>query len=317
MKQILFIDPLEKLNIKKDSTLMLAATMKQMQIEVVLLFEQDFYFSNYANGGLLVYDFDVQFAEDGFYLKSFAKTQAKKIQLKAQDIFHMRIDPPFDARYLRYLWMLRSFQQVGVKVINSPDGILKFNEKLHAYSQKSSLPSFVGASVSEFENFCRSLSTNYQDLILKPLDMFQGMGVEKLSLQDTNLLSRFSEKIIECGGPVVAQPFYNAVKDGEIRSIYFLGSELASILKVPREGEFLANIAQGASFSPVQLSSSVKSDCDQIAKDLNAEGVPWVAFDIMGSHVSEINITCPGLLVEVSYAVKRNLAKEIIHAITS
>ena len=43
-----------------------------------------------------------------------------------------------------------------------------------------------------------------------------------------------------------------------------------------------------------------------------AFGVDWVAFDILGDSVQEVNITCPGLLVEVSYAFERNLADEII-----
>ena len=46
MKHILFIDPLEKLNPKKDSSLMLAQTMKVAGIPVFLLFEDDFYLSN-------------------------------------------------------------------------------------------------------------------------------------------------------------------------------------------------------------------------------------------------------------------------------
>jgi glutathione synthase len=41
-------------------------------------------------------------------------------------------------------------------------------------------------------------------------------------------------------------------------------------------------------------------------------GVDWVAFDILGESITEVNITCPGLLVEVSYAHKRNLADVVV-----
>ncbi|RPJ74355.1 MAG: hypothetical protein EHM20_10730, partial [Alphaproteobacteria bacterium] len=80
MKQILFIDPIEKLNPKKDSTLMLATTMKMAGIEVYLLFEKDFYLSNKLGPEFQVYDFSSDFYEDGCYLKSFklgAATQQK------------------------------------------------------------------------------------------------------------------------------------------------------------------------------------------------------------------------------------------------
>jgi len=43
--------------------------------------------------------------------------------------------------------------------------------------------------------------------------------------------------------------------------------------------------------------------------------VDWVAFDILGAVPTEVNITCPGLLVEVSHAHQRNLALDILKLI--
>ena len=42
-RHIFFIDPLEKLTLKKDSTLLLALCLQSKGVEVVLLFEEDFY----------------------------------------------------------------------------------------------------------------------------------------------------------------------------------------------------------------------------------------------------------------------------------
>ena len=72
MKHILFIDPIEKLNPKKDSTLMLATTMKNAGIAVFLLFEKDFYVNNKNEFEFKVYDFEGEFYDDGCYLKSFS-----------------------------------------------------------------------------------------------------------------------------------------------------------------------------------------------------------------------------------------------------
>jgi glutathione synthase len=115
-----------------------------------------------------------------------------------------------------------------------------------------------------------------------------------------------------CNGPVVAQPYCSDVEKGEIRAIFYKSKELGSILKVPQSGEFLANIAQGASFSSIELTSVLQKECTEICRELEKDGVDWVAFDILGGHVSEINITCPGLLVEVSFAHQKNLALEMI-----
>ena len=45
---------------------------------------------------------------------------------------------------------------------------------------------------------------------------------------------------------------------------------------------------------------------------LKKEGVYFVAFDIIGDCISEVNITCPGLMVEVSEACGENLAQKIV-----
>jgi glutathione synthase len=73
----------------------------------------------------------------------------------------------------------------------------------------------------------------------------------------------------------------------------------------------LANIARGATFSKVELSAKIKKECDTISEKLLVEGVSFIAFDILGDKISEINITCPGLVVELSNAYGKNLAKEI------
>ena len=312
VKHILFIDPIKKLNPKKDTSLLMALTMKNLGLDVFLLLEEDFFLINQSKNILKVYQFEGEFENDGYYLKSFNLSSEKFLELSRSDVIHMRIDPPFDTRYLRYLWMLRFFTTKGLRVINSPDGILKFNEKLHAYSQKNSLETFVGSSVEGFTQFSELMRKNHRDLILKPLDLYQGYGVEKISLEDPLLIKKFNEKVLENKGAIVAQPFCPDVVNGEIRSIYFKGKELGSILKVPKSGEFLANIAQGAAFHAISLPTHVKNECDKISLELEKEGVDWIAYDILGEKVSEINITCPGLLVEVSYAHKKNLAKILI-----
>ncbi len=294
---------------------MLATTMKAQGMEVYLLFEKDFYINNKEKSVFKLYNFEGSFYEDGAYLKEFSLKDPLVLEMKKGDVIHMRIDPPFDTRYLRYLWMLRYYTTHGIKVMNSPDGILRFNEKLHAYTQKASLETYVGSSVEGFMSFVELMKKDHQELILKPLDLYQGFGVEKVSINEPNLAFKFAEKIKENNGAIVAQPFCKEVVNGEIRALYFKGRELGSILKVPKKGEFLANIAQGAAFHAIELTASVKKECDRICHELVEEGVDWVAFDIMGENVSEINITCPGLLVEVSFAHKKNLALDIIKAL--
>jgi glutathione synthase len=309
----ILIDPLENLVIKKDSTLLLAHTLKNLGHNVHLVFTRDFYLSNTHAPYLHVFDFVSSLNESDFTLEKFVLGGERISELKNGDSFHMRLDPPLDSRYLRVCWMLSKLKNFGVKVINDPDGIIQINEKIHAYFQEGSIPTYIGESVADFLSFAEHQKmAGHDSLVLKPLDLFQGIGVEKISIQDSNLSSLFQKKVENLQGPVVAQPYEKSVEQGEVRSIFFKGVELGSILKTPKKGEFLANIAQGASFERVELNETQRKRALHVCHELMAFGVDWVAFDILGDALSEVNITCPGLLVEVSKAMKKNLAVDLI-----
>ena len=149
------------------------------------------------------------------------------------------------------------------------------------------------------------------ELVLKPLDLFQGIGVEKVNL-DGSEREAFNKKVSEYAGAIIAQPFLKEIQDGEVRSTYFKGVEIGSILKIPKSGDFISNIAGGASFEFYETTRKQKEICKAISIELMKHGVDWIAFDILGEYVQEVNITCPGLLVEVSKACDKNLANNII-----
>jgi glutathione synthase len=309
MRQLLLIDPIEKLNIKKDSSMMLALAMQRRGMEVYVFFESDFAITNHSTSKLTVHTFKGSVKEDGIYLANFETTGAKVIELSKGDVIHMRLDPPFDSRYLRILWMLDNLVSQGIKVMNDPRGIMQFNEKLYAYRKEGSVPSYVGANLKLAQQFVAGLDKP-QALILKPMDLYSGLGVEKVTLNHWE--KRFQEKVVELAGPVIVQPYIEAVTRGEVRALYFKQKELGSILKTPKDGEFLSNIAQGATFSAHKLTDISRKRCEAIVSELARYGVDWVAFDILADSISEVNITCPGLLVEVSYAHQKNLADVLI-----
>ena len=168
MKHLIFLDPIEKLSPKKDSTLQLAMTMKEQGMDVALLFEKDFYINNQTKPEYEVFSFSGSFEDGGPYLSEFELGNQESWLVDNKTTLHMRIDPPFDTRYLRYLWMQRFLKEsVGTKVLNDPDGVALFNEKLAAYSSKASLPSYVGSSEKGFDKFVDELvKANHKFAIL-------------------------------------------------------------------------------------------------------------------------------------------------------
>lgn len=319
MAHIFFIDPLEKLNIKKDSTLMMALTFLQRGETCYLLFEKDFSIKNIGDDHLTVYEFAGTFREGSFYLESILQGEQKILKLAPSDVLHMRIDPPYDSRYQRYLWMLDFLRErVGLEILNHPLKIMKHNEKLVAIKRREfSHPSFVGSSEREFLEFIEELKVmGFSDVILKPLDLYSGIGVEKAAI-NSELTAKFSLKVDEFHGAIVCQPFIKDVYNGEYRSIYFDGVEIGTILKIPSKGEYLANIAQGAAFEAKPLRGELKELCDKVAAELLEDEVRFIAFDLLGGKINEVNITCPGLLVEVSHAYNKNLSSLIADKLCS
>jgi len=312
MSHIFFIDTIEKLNIKKDSSLMMALAFQEKGHEVHILFENDFYIENRGDISFKLFPLTGTFQADGFYLKGVEFQNPAYKVLSKNDVIHMRIDPPYDIRYQRYLWMLEFIQdQVGTRILNDPKGIMLHNEKLAAFKSKHhSVHSFVGSSTEGFTKFVENQKVlGTADLILKPLDLYSGIGVEKVGINDPKLNDIFDRKVKEYQGAIVAQPFLTAVYDGEYRSIYYEGEEVGTIMKRPVDGDFLANIAQGAKFEAAELPKELKDECDRISKEMMKDGISFIAFDLLGDTVTEINVTCPGLLVEVSYALKKNIAQ--------
>lgn len=312
MKHLFLIDPIEKLNIKKDSSLFWAISLQKMGHEVYLLSKDDLYVTNLDRSPA----FEVLEFEGGLgtnlYIDHLSVLEKTTITLHASDILHMRLDPPFNESYLHALWLLRYWENQGVRVINSPKGIFLNQEKLTAYQkEKQPIPSYVGRMGVAAKKFLTELKKQgYKEFVSKPLNSFSGIGVFKFSLEEDFMqLPQFKNLIDEI---FVLQPFLNSIYDGEIRSIYWKGQEIGTILKKPKKGSFLANVAQGGHFELAQLDPKVKSSCDQVATALLNDGIDLIAYDVLDGKISEVNVTCPGLLVEVSHALGKNLAAEFM-----
>lgn len=317
MNHILLIDPLEKLTIKKDTSLLLAATLQNLGHKTFVVFTKDLYFSNTEEILLKTYSFEAKLSHEAGYLESFTLKEELETKINSNSCLHFRVDPPFDTRYLRFLLILRGLKvKTGVKVINDPESLCFLNEKMIAYEYENALPSYVGSGETSFLSFCEEIKgLGYTNMVLKPLDLYQGIGVEKCSIE--NALNVFKRKIDELSGAIVAQPFMKEVEQGEKRAIYFAGKFIGAILKKPSTDDFLTNIAQGATFEKCSLTEKEEQACMGIIKQLDIDKVPWVAFDILGEVVQEANITCPGLLNEVSNAHNKNLAEQIVELVSS
>lgn len=222
---------------------------------------------------------------------------AREMPLSDFAIIYMRKDPPCDLNYLSTTWMLQSAGRT-TKLVNEPRALQSLNEKMATFLfPDESIPACVSASPAALCSFAAQYPG---ELIAKPLDLFGGRGIERLSkdqLDQPESCLQTMERITESGQTVrILQPFRSAVAQGEIRAFYGFGQEIAWCLKIPKEGGFLANTAAGARLEPYQPSSALKRKIDRVAAELLALGAYFVGFDIIAEEISEINLTSPRLL---------------------
>lgn len=311
-KHFFLIDPLEKLNPKKDTTLLLMLTLQEMGVEVYGIMKEDLFLTYPYEFTLQTHQLFGRINPDSFYLEEIQLKKGKIVPLEKLDTIHMRLDPPFDEMYLKTLWALNFFQTKGINVLNNPQGILTINEKLSVFGfDLGDYPFILSGNVAMMKEKVLSWKKDLQieDLVIKPINLFQGYGVVKVSVE--KFLEEDFHRSMNWKDYWMVLPFFNQIYQGEYRCVFFKGELLGSIKKVPPKGSFLANIAQGASFEVTQIPETLKAKLVQNTLELEKSGIIWVAYDCIGEHVSEINVTCPGLLVELAHAHRENLALKI------
>ncbi len=88
-----------------------------------------------------------------------------------------------------------------------------------------------------------------------------------------------------------------AAHHGEVRAFAAFGEPLAWCLKKPATGNFLANTAAGATLSAHLPTRGEVEAVREMSALLLKEGIALVGYDLIGGHISEMNITSPRLLV--------------------
>ena len=185
-KILFLIDPLEKLNIKKDSSLFWALSLKQMGYQVFILFVKDFYIQNSSPMTFKLYEFEGKILPN-LYIDHLTLLETKKIEIEQDDTIVMRLDPPFNESYLHVLWLLEFCASRGINISNSSKGILTQQEKLSAYSLTldQTINSFVGMLGDDSLRYLKKLiSEGYKDFVIKPLNSFSGIGVYKFNSEE-------------------------------------------------------------------------------------------------------------------------------------
>jgi glutathione synthase len=294
MKLLFILDPLEHLKTEKDTSLAIIREAAKRGHQLFVAMQHDIF----LRGNVVkICAKTFQFNEAGF---SSGETQ----EIIPQDFsaILMRKDPPFDNEYLYSTYLLEIAVQQGAKVLNHPASIRNWNEKLSVTRFAQFAPAFL---VTANNNLIREFLAEHQDIVVKPLDGMGGSSIFRLKTDDPNI-SVILETITKFGSQtVMAQRYLPEILQGDKRILVIDGEPLPyALARIPKAGETRGNLAAGGTGVAQLLSARDLEIATTVGKTLKAEGLFLVGLDVIGTHLTEINVTSPTGMVEIAKQTK-------------
>ncbi|WP_407275597.1 glutathione synthase [Halothiobacillus sp. DCM-1] len=225
----------------------------------------------------------------------FALEAAESLDLATFDILIQRQDPPVDVNYHSVTALLALAEQTGVLVANRPNALRAANEKLLAQEFPNLCPPTL---VTRDAGQIRQFLAEQGHIVLKPLDAMGGSSVFQIKAGDLN-----TEVIIETmthQGLIMAQAFLPAVREGDRRILLINGEPVDhALLRTPQDTDFRANLAAGGRGTVVPLRPRDREIAAVVGSTLAARGFWFVGLDVIGEHLTEINVTSPTCAREI------------------
>lgn len=214
------------------------------------------------------------------------------------DVVWLRTDPPFDADYLHATQLLALAEDAGCLVINSTSGLRAANEHLWTLRFPELSPaSLVTASAPRLLEF---LSDQGGRIVIKPVDGHGGEGVLVVASDDRNKHALI--ELLTHGGrlPLLAQEYLPEVRQGDKRVLLLDGQVLGAVNRIPREDDHRGNLHVGGTAAAATLTAAEQAACELVAPALREAGLWFVGVDFIGERLTEVNVTSPTGIQEMS-----------------
>jgi glutathione synthase len=286
------MDPVEKINIDKDTTFVLMLEAQRRGHEIYFMELDDLF----TRGG----------TPHGRYRRLEVARAAPHYKLSneltgALDEFNsvwMRKDPPFDMKFFFTTHLLSLIDQNKCFVLNNPKGLREANEKLYALRFPEQIPqTLVSSDMERLKAFMTELGG---EMIIKPLDGSGGSGVFYLNEQDRNTNSILEAATDNGRRLIMGQRYLPEIRQGDKRIIVLNGEPLGAVLRVPLETETRGNIHVGGQCVKTDVTARDREICAALAPLLQADGLYLVGLDVIGNFLTEVNVTSPTGIQEIN-----------------
>lgn len=302
------MDPIDRISFKKDSSLAMLLSAQSRGWSLFYMEQQDLYqLAGQARArmrSLQVFDNPQHWFELGDELDE---------PLSDLTVILMRKDPPFDNEFVYSTYLLEQAEAAGSLVVNSPQSLRDCNEKLFATMFPQCTPATL---VSRRPDILREFAKQQRDIILKPLDGMGGSSIFRHREDDPNLSVILETLTAHGTQQIMAQQYLPAIKDGDKRILMIDGEPVPYCLaRIPAAGETRGNLAAGGRGEARPLTDKDRWIAEQIGPELRKRGLLFVGLDVIGEHLTEINVTSPTCIREIDNAFDTKIGYQLMDAI--
>ncbi len=298
MKKIIAIQSnnLKKINIKTDTTLLLALEAQKRGFKIVWYETKDL---NLIKSKIIVFGKIIQFFENR--KKFFKVVKNIKFDLNNANFVLIRQNPPFNLDYINSTYYLDYLN--SKKIINNPTSVRNVSEKFFSSNFFKYMPKTIFTkNFNEIKIFLRS----NKKIVIKPINGYAGKNILFL----TNKLNKKNiEKYLQKFNHVMVQKYLPKVKNGDKRVFLINGKVKGAIRRLPKKGSILSNISQGGVAHKTSLNSRELKISRIVAKKLKNSNIFFAGIDLVGGFlIGDINVTSPTGLPQYRNLTGKNLA---------
>jgi glutathione synthase len=278
------MDPIERINIRGDSTFALLLEAQARQHEIAY-YTPDRLALRGSEVFATVQPLQVRDREG----EHFKLGEPERVGLGRFDVVLLRQDPPFDLAYITTTHLLERIRHTTL-VVNEPAEVRNAPEKMFVMQFPDLMPpTLITRDLAEIKAF----RSEHGDIVMKPLYGKGGEAVFRLAREDLNFGSLYDLFAVTFREQWVVQKFLPAVKDGDKRIILVDGEFAGAVNRVPAPDDLRSNMVRGGTPKETDLTPREREICMRIGPALRERGLLFVGIDVIDGYLTEINVTSP------------------------
>jgi len=278
------MDPIERINIRGDSTFALLLEAQARGHDIAY----------YTPDRLALRGGEVFAAVQPLAVRDsegdhFKLGEPARVELARFDVILLRQDPPFDLAYITTTHLLERLRRTTL-VVNEPAAVRNAPEKMFVMEFPDLMPpTLITRDLAEIKAF----RSEHGDIVMKPLYGKGGEAVFRLAREDLNFGSLYDLFAVTFREQWVVQKFLPAVRNGDKRIILVDGEFAGAVNRVPAPDDLRSNMVRGGTPRETDLTVREREICTRIGPALRERELLFVGIDVIDGYLTEINVTSP------------------------